>query len=395
MIKSKKVSLILLTMFLMVTILTAPALAWQSRQPGDKDEGSRPIVVKTGEVINDDLLITGNNVRIDGTINGDVVALADTVEVTGTINGDLLVGCSNLNISGTINDDLRMGAQNARITGKIKRNFSAVAATLILDRDAIIGGNAAIGAKDLNIDGLIQGGLQAAVNQLSLAGKIGQSAAIRTDNLNVLPGAVIGGSLNYRGADKGNISPQAQIGGPVTYKYFVEQHNQKAEPAHAPWVGILIWVLVWFISLMLIWLLWFYLNPGSFVKVQDALKEKPWASLGWGFALLILLPVAAVLMMVTVVGIPIALAAVSLYAAILFVGKLIVGYGLVYYLANRYQISALQKPFAAAAVGTLFLKLLSLIPWVGPIVTGVAALLALGCVFVALRDGLAGRKTAS
>ncbi|MBP1762673.1 MAG: hypothetical protein H6Q64_2215, partial [Firmicutes bacterium] len=80
-------------------------------------------------------------------------------------------------------------------------------------------------------------------------------------------------------------------------------------------------------------------------------------------------------------------------AAILFVGKLIVGYGLVYYLANRYQISALQKPFAAAAVGTLLLMLIHLIPWVGTIVTGIAALMALGSVFVALRDGLASRKT--
>ena len=47
--------------------------------------------------------------------------------------------------------------------------------------------------------------------------------------------------------------------------------------------------------------------------------------------------------------------------------------GLVYYLANRYQISALQKPFAAVAVGTLFLMLISLIPYIGAIVTGVAA----------------------
>jgi hypothetical protein len=145
---------------------------------------------------------------------------------------------------------------------------------------------------------------------------------------------------------------------------------------------------------MLVWLLWFYLNPRSFIKVQGALQEKPWASLGWGFALLILLPIAAILVMATVVGIPIALAAISLYAAILFAGKLIVGYGLVYYLANRYQISALQKPFAAAAVGTLLLMLIHLIPWVGTIVTVVVALMALGSVFVALRDGLASRKTA-
>jgi len=52
----------------------------------------------------------------------------------------------------------------------------------------------------------IAAGLQAASGQLSLSGKIGQSAAIKTDNLSVLPGAAIGGNLNYRGANKGKLN---------------------------------------------------------------------------------------------------------------------------------------------------------------------------------------------
>ncbi|MGE5450080.1 MAG: hypothetical protein ACM3PA_01735 [Methanomassiliicoccales archaeon] len=394
MLKRKRVSLVLLTMFLLVAILAAPALAWQTRHADDK-QSSGAVMVKTGEVINDDLFMAGESIRIDGTVNGDVVVLANSVDVTGTINGDLLVGCSNLNVSGIINDDLRIAAQDARITGQVKRNLSAAGSHFIIDKDAIVGGNVAFGGENLSIAGLVQGGLQAAVGQLNLTGKIGQNVGAKTDDLNVLPGATIGGSLNYRGANKGNISPEAKIGGPVSYKYFVPQHRDKPEPQHAPWMGILVWMLVGFMSLMLVWLLWFYLSPSSFIKVQGALIKAPWASLGWGFALLILLPIAAILVMVTVVGIPIALAALILYGTVLFVGKLIVGYGLTYYLATRYQIAALQKPFAAAAVGTLVLMLLNVIPWVGTIVTMVVALMALGSVFIALKDGLAARKAIS
>ncbi|MGE5379442.1 MAG: hypothetical protein ACM3NT_00080 [Methylocystaceae bacterium] len=387
--KNGKVTLVLLLAVLLVAFSAIPAWAWQTRQPS-KEGTSGSVAVKSGEVINDDLFLAGENVRIDGTVNGDVVVFGNQVDINGTVNGDLLVGGNIVNIAGTVNDDLRLGAQNARISGNIKRNLSAGASQLIIDKAASVGGNAALGAEELGIDGLIRGGLQAGAGQLSLTGKIGQNAAIQTDNLNVMPGAVIGGSLSYRGANKGNISPQAKIGGPVTYKYFIPQH-QKEQPQSAIWTGILIWTLVWFVSLLLVWLIWFYLNPRSFFKVEDALINTPWASLGWGFAILILLPIAAVIAMITVVGIPIALAALTVYSGILFAGKLIVGFGLVRFLAAKYNWANLQKPFAAAAVGTLSLMLLNLIPEVGFFITLVVVMMALGSVFMALKRGLASR----
>jgi len=395
MIKRNRVSVILVTMLMMVAMLATPALAWQVLSPEDKAPGSGMVWVKADQVIDDDLLLVGEQVTIDGTVNGDVLVFANSVDVNGTINGDLLVGCGNLNMAGTINDDLRIGAQNVRITGKVKRNLSAGASQFLLDKEGAVGGNVAVGGENLNVDGLIQGGVQAGVGRFSLSGKIGKNVLMRTDNLNILPTASIGGSLSYRGDNKGNISPGAQIGGPVTYKYFVGQHQEKPQSKAAPLVGMLIWGLVGFMSLLLMWLIWFYLNPSSFIKVEKVLQKAPLAALGWGFALLILLPIAAVITMLTIVGIPIAFSALTVYAAILFLSKLIVGYSLAYQLAVKYDITALQKPFAAAAVGTLGLILLSLIPVVGFFITLVIALMALGSVFVAIKDGLAARSAAN
>lgn len=392
MLKKKKFSLIIVATLLLMVMMATPALAWQAMHPNKNDSSSATVVIKSGQVVNDDLFLAGERVNIDGTVNGDVVVFANSVDVNGTINGDLLVGCNTLNMAGVVNDDLRIGAQNVRITGQVKRNLSAAASQLLIDKDTIVGGNVAIGSEDLDIAGLIQGNLQAAVGSLNFSGKINQSVKATTNDLNVLAGAVVGGSLSYRGDNKGNISPQAQIGGPVTYKFFVPQHQDKEKSPAEPWVGILLWILVWFMSLMLVWLLWFYLTPSSFIKVERVLKSTPWAALGWGFAILVLLPIAAILTFVTVVGIPIGLGAITAYTATLFMGKLIVGYALVYNLAVKYEIAFLQKPFAAAALGTLALMLLNLIPVVGAFITLVVGVLALGSVFVALKNGLAERK---
>lgn len=336
MLKGRKLITLLLMAVFILGVSAAPAMGWETMQVKEKGAGNKTVTVKAGDVINDDLFLAGDRVRIEGTINGDVVVFANSVEVTGTINGDLLVGCSNLLMSGTVNDDLRIGAQNARITGHVKRNLSAGASQFVIDKGSVIGGNTSVGAEDTNIDGAIQGKLQAATGSLNLTGNIAKDVSVSTDDLNVLPGAVIGGSLKYRGANQGNISPQAQITGPVTYKHVVEQHKTNNTPEKESWAGRLFGLLLSFVSLLLIWFVWFYLHPRSFINVQDTLQHKPWASLGWGFALLILLPIAAVIAMITVVGIPLGLGALILYSAILFAAEIIVGYSLVYYLAVRY-----------------------------------------------------------
>lgn len=386
----QRVSILLTAVLLLVSLLAAPVWAWQIIHPSENDSNAS-VGVEAGKVIDDDLLLAGEMVRIDGTVNGDVVVLGNTVEITGTINGDLFIGCNNLIMAGTVNDDMRLASQNSRISGMVKRHFSAVGSQIMLDKESVIGGNTAIGAENFNVMGQIKGNVKAAAGAFNLTGKIEQNVKAYTNNINVMPGAAIGGSLYYRGSSKGNISPQAQIEGPVTYKYF-EQKKDDPKAESKSFVAIIMWILVWLMAVLLAWLLWFYLSPVSFVRVEQVIKDKPWAALGWGFAILILLPIAALLTLFTVVGIPVALGAVALYTAVLIMGKVIVGYALVYYLAVKYEISVLQKPLAAAAVGTLTLMLLKLLPVLGGFISLLVALLALGSVFVAIKDNLAERK---
>jgi hypothetical protein len=45
-------------------------------------------IVEFGKTINDDLIISGENVRIDGTVNGLLIAFGNTVRINGIVDGE-------------------------------------------------------------------------------------------------------------------------------------------------------------------------------------------------------------------------------------------------------------------------------------------------------------------
>ena len=49
------------------------------------------VTIAKNEVIDDDLIITGQNVIVDGTINGDLVVAGGKIVINGTVNGSVLV----------------------------------------------------------------------------------------------------------------------------------------------------------------------------------------------------------------------------------------------------------------------------------------------------------------
>ena len=95
-------SVLVLTL-VMVLVITPPAYAVEVI------EGGPDAAVEADEVIDDDLLIAGEDVRIDGVVNGDVFAAGQSVDVSGEVHGNLFVGAQTITISGTIDGTLFMG----------------------------------------------------------------------------------------------------------------------------------------------------------------------------------------------------------------------------------------------------------------------------------------------
>ena len=70
--------------------------------------------VATGETINNDLIVFGNAVRIDGTVKGDVIAFTQDLTVNGHVTGDLILFAGNARVDGQVAGNVRAFADPCR-----------------------------------------------------------------------------------------------------------------------------------------------------------------------------------------------------------------------------------------------------------------------------------------
>jgi hypothetical protein len=145
--------------------------------------------------------------------------------------------------------------------------------------------------------------------------------------------------------------------------------------------------LVVVLGMVLIAALFIIVAPPLFPSVEDRIRRQKWKTFGLGLAFLVGGPFAITLLMVTAIGIPLALFVLALYFLIVVTGIL----GGCYALGQKF-FSLIKQDFrglawrqiAAAATGSVFLGLITLAPVVGAVILilttalGVGALLSEG-----------------
>lgn len=123
----------------------------------------------------------------------------------------------------------------------------------------------------------------------------------------------------------------------------------------------------------------FLLLPNAAQGIQRVIREYPLRSLLTGLALLFAVPPVAILLMITVIGIPLGLALLALYPVMLLLGYLAAAF----FIGRRAADATKQPPRLSAGRQALFLalalvilNLIALIPFLGGMV--MFALLVLG-----------------
>jgi hypothetical protein len=198
----------------MVLLFSGTALAAEVLQ-GD------PYILPRGEVVNDDLYVTGSEVIIDGTVEGDVVVAGGYVEINGVVMGDLLAAGGAVVISGVIQDDVRAAGGGVILSGSVGDDFFAAAgggwpgmmtiplssAMQIGDRNvpqglqvasgATIGGDAYVAGGQGAVAGSVGGNLLAGMGTLTFSGQVAGDANLSAQSLTVLDSALVQGELRY------------------------------------------------------------------------------------------------------------------------------------------------------------------------------------------------------
>ena len=360
----------------------APAAQAFDRRSGDA------IVIPAGQVVDDDLAAAGRLVRIDGTVHGDVYAFGQNVTVTGTIDGDLIAAAQQVVVDGQVRGDVRVAGALVQLNGAVGRNVTGVGQLLQLGSGGRVGGSLAGAGETLSLSGDIGGAAAAAAHDLTVQGRIGRNAEMALTSLTLGPRASIGGNLTYYADHQLDIPAQA-VAGSVRYEHTSRDLTQRAtRGAMTPTRGWTVlgnfFSLAWLAGSAVAGLVLLRLFPRLAAEFLGVLEARPLASLGLGAATLIgTLPVA-VLMAITIVGLPLSALLIAGYFAGAFTGWLLLAIAAGSLLVGLVRGARPWHPSWAFLLGLVVLYVASHLPFVGGLVWFAGASVGMGAFLIAL-----------
>jgi cytoskeletal protein CcmA (bactofilin family) len=324
------------------------------------------------ETIDEDYFATGEKVVLSGTVNGDAYLAGGNIIVDGVVNGDLLVAGGNLNIQGEVTGDIRAVGGDVQIDGVVGGNVTTVGGSIRVDDDSQIAGSMVAGGGNVEVFGPIGKGLTAGAGTLLIANSVGGNVVTGVGELDLSSNAVVNGELNYMSEEKARISRGATVSAGINHRVpprHIDENKKEAifQGAATGWT-IFKYLSSFVIGAILLWGL-----PNFMQKTRDTLVKKPVQSLGLGFLVLVVTPVAAVILMITVIGLPLGLVLLLGYLFLIYVSKVFVAYAIGVRILNPKS-----NRYAALALGLLILAVVWFIPIIGGLVEFVAILLGLG-----------------
>lgn len=391
------------------------------------------VTIEAGEVIEDDLMVFANEFVLNGTVTGDLIFFATKATINGVVEGDLMGGGQEIVINGNVNDDVRVGGTVITLgeAAQIGDDFMAGGYSLesldgsLVEGDVFFGGaqsrlagdmahNLQVSAGGLELLGNVAGDVKAEVGAASDAPTVSPfmfapgMATVPTFKWGLTLGeqAQIDGDLNYSAPIMVDI-PNDLVVGEVSFEQVVQTTETEAvETAVTPTQQALNWLanlLRQLVTLLLIGFLMVWLTPIWTDKVAGFVQQNPLPSVGWGLLAIAAIFVAMVLAGAVMVMLAMALGALTLnglsgtvitlglfiiFALVLlfaftiaYFAKIIVSVGIGRYIFSRFNSPFAESGYWSMALGVLLIVVFAAIPWIGPLVSLLVALLGFGALW--------------
>lgn len=343
--------------------------------------------VPAGTVVHADLVVGGPAVRIDGTVDGDLIAMGQTIRVNGHVTGDVIAwaqdihidgkvdgscicGGKNVWVSGHVDGNVRGGAHHVIIGGEVARNVLAWAGTLEIPSKGKVGGSVLALVADFIFDGRAERDVSAYSGKSELNGYVGGNARLNGGQLMIGPEAEIRGSAAYQGDHAPEVSPQAKLANPLS----IEIRSRWEKYRHLHYYRSHLLLMGAALSLGIVLLLVVPGFFGSAVRKGDRLG----AAFGYGAVGLVATPILAVVACITLVGIPLGVAALMAYVLTLYSSQIVVGA----WLGEKLLGPALGRGarIARLALGLALLRVCFVIPIVSALAWSAVITMGIGAV---------------
>ncbi len=323
--------------------------------------------------------LAGISVVVTAPIKGDLSAIAGDIVSAATIDGDELLLAGSVDSRAEVAGDFRAIGGNIAVEKPVAGDL--VALGLSVNDSGRAGGSVFIIALNSVLTNGASGPVTIYGNNVSLAGDFaGDVTVTASGKVTIAPGTVIHGSLSYESPETATIPESATIIGGTTFTNISYLPNAGTSHALAL-ASVGFFLIVRILSVIIL----AGLLAGLFPRLTEAVVERACTrrardillTLLLGFALLVATPILFILLMLTFVGISIAILVLVAYALVVFLSVMYAGILLGGMFVRRFMRRETVL-WHDGALGMLALSLIALVPFIGIFIALLLAVFSAG-----------------
>lgn len=336
----------------------------------------------TARVLGGDVFIASGSVSVNQPVGGDLIVSGGNVDVDTSVAGDVLAFGGKVHLGSGLGGSVYAAGGQVTIDAKVERNVRVVGGQVDLGPTSEVGGNLSLAGGQLRLGGTVRGEVRSAGGRLLIDGPVGGDVLAFNGKLELGPRARIAGKLRYSSNEELQRDPAAMVAGGIEkLAPLAPKAGGRADDVGDHRGGPGAASAVWTLGLMVLAAAMLAALPTFSATLAGTLRQRLGLSCLLGFVWLICLPVAAVLLVITLIGIPLALFALALYAALMPIAWATTGVGLGDWMLSRWvpdRAGQLAARIVAAALALLALTLLGWVPLLGAALGFLALIAGLG-----------------
>ncbi|AKM78456.1 MAG: hypothetical protein UX49_C0009G0037 [Candidatus Wolfebacteria bacterium GW2011_GWC2_46_275] len=343
---------------------------------------AREYTLQKGEVVESDLYVGAENNVVAGEIRGDLVIAGGSILVVGDVDQDVIAAGGAVEVLGNVGDDIRAVGGAITIGKNVSGDVVAAGGVVQVISGATVEGDVIVAGGQAIIDGTVKGDVKIVAGEVIINGVINGDVSIRSDKrFSIGKDAKIEGALWYRSPNAVEIAEGGMIIGETQFEK-VERPDRTDKRIRAAMLGLigamaLVKLLIILVTAIAGVILFKKVTQGLVKVAADHFGRE----LVRGFVVLIVMPAAILIAMISLIGIWFAVAGVLLYVLLLMIAKVLAGILLGAVLMKMAKKTKdYEVNWQNATIGVLVLELIWIIPIIGWVAVFLLFLASVGSV---------------
>src|SRR3989338_8784620 len=290
-----------------------------------------------------------------------------------------MAGGGTVIVNGKVGGDIRIGGGNVTITAAVGGDVLAGGGASSLANSSQVCGGRVLGGGAVLVDAPIAGDVRIGGGLVNINSRIGGDVIIEADQELVFGSkSVITGKIKYRGIKEAVVEEGAQIS-EIEFSKLARKGGAKGA------VGGIAGAVVWTIGMIIAGLLLLKFFRRRVRTVVDRAFDRPWLNLGIGFLFAVALPVAGVILLITIVGVYAALILFAwlglIYLVVSVIAAMFLGATILRWLKKSEGLR-----WTTLVLGAVLLMILKFIPFVCWLACLVIWLIAFGATLRTVKE---------